>query len=99
MKCFKCEKRTDDYLKDKYICASCREILKVDLVNAVLELDPIYLSESNRNKKGRKHKLSATEENDITWAHKKNEESMGSLAKKYHVSKSTIYNIIHSGKY
>lgn len=99
MQCFYCDKLTGNYETDKETCANCREVLKIDLVRAVLEMDPVYLSESNRNKKGRKPKLSATDQYDITQAYKNHTESMGKLAKMYNVSKSTIYNIAHNGKY
>jgi hypothetical protein len=51
MNCFSCYKRTGKHNIDKETCGACREVLKIDLVNIVLELDPIYLSESNRNKR------------------------------------------------
>jgi len=93
MKCFTCQKRTNVYNADKEICAACREVLKVDLVNMILGLDPVYLSENNRNKKGRKPKLTATQKNDVYWEHRRGV-SMGKLSKKYGVSKSTIFNTI-----
>lgn len=95
MDCFTCNKRTGNYKSDKITCGACREVLKIDLVNIVLGLDPIYLSESNRNKKGRKPKLTATEQNDIKWLYNHNDISMEKFAKKYGVKKSTIFNIIH----
>lgn len=94
MKCYTCDKHTGDYNADKEICAACREVLKVDLVNMVLDLDPVYLSESNRNKKGRKPKLTATQKNDIYHEHMRGT-SMDQLAAKYEVSKATIYNTVH----
>jgi hypothetical protein len=95
MKCFKCTKITDNDKKNKTICGACREVLKYDLVKAVLELDPIYLSEGNRHKTGRKHKLNANDEHDIYWAYKNNTASLSSLARNYGVSKSTIFYIVH----
>jgi hypothetical protein len=95
MNCFKCTKRTNNDKKNKAICGACREVLKYDLVKAVLELDPIYLSESNRHKTGRKHKLIANDEHDIYYACKYNTASLSSLARRYGVSKSTIFNIVH----
>ncbi|MFL0198144.1 hypothetical protein ACJDU8_21630 [Clostridium sp. WILCCON 0269] len=81
MKCFKCDKITGEYEKDKDICAKCREVLKIDIVREVLQLDPVYLSENNRHKSGRPRKLTATEESDIYYAYKRKEMSMGELAK------------------
>lgn len=89
MECFTCNKE-----KDLQTCARCRDVLKIDLVRIVLEMTPIYLSESNRNKKGRKPRLTATDQHDITYAHK-NGKSMGELAKKYKVSRATIFNTVH----
>lgn len=94
MECYNCDKRTGDYHADKEICAACREVLKVDLVNKVLELDPVYLSESNRYKKGRKPKLTATQKNDIYHEHRRGA-SMDQLAVKYGVSKTTICNTVN----
>lgn len=96
MKCFSCNKRTDNYNADKEICAACREILKVDLVKMVLDLDRVYLSESNRNKNGRKPKLTATQKNDIYHKYSQGNVSMNQLAKKYGVSRTTIYNTAHN---
>lgn len=96
VKCFFCKKRTDNYSADKSICAACREVLKVDLVNMVLDLEPVYLSESNRNKNGRKQKLTATQKNDIYHEYRQGHVSMNQLAKKYGVSKTTIYNAVRN---
>lgn len=96
MKCFSCKKRTDNYSADKRICAACREVLKVDLVKMVLSLDRVYLSEKNRNKNGRKQKLTATQKNDIYHEYRQGNVSMNQLAKKYGVSRTTIYNAVHN---
>jgi len=69
MHCFTCDKLTDNYEANKRTCASCREVLKIDLVQIIKEMDPIYLSESNRNKRGRKPKLTANEVYDIQCAY------------------------------
>lgn len=94
MKCFTCIKNIS-----KETCGACREVLKIDLVKIVLELDPIYLSEGNRNKTGRPSKLTATERNDIKYNYYHPPEnkkiSMKTLADKYDVKKSTIFNIVH----
>lgn len=90
MHCYKCVK-----VKDLKTCANCRDVLKIDLVKAVLGLDPIYLSESNRHKGGRPNLLSLTDQHDIKYSHS-NGVSMGKLAKKYKVSRATIFNIVHS---
>lgn len=90
MKCFTCDKELN-----LETCARCREVLKIDLVKAVLEMDPIYLSESNRHKTGPKPKLTdAGLLNDIKQAHK-NGISIRELADKYKVSVGTIHKIIH----
>lgn len=95
IKCFKCSQLTGHRNTDLQTCARCREVLKIDLVRVVLEMDPIYLSERNRNNKGRRPKISgATVLNDIRIAYQ-NGQSMGKLAKKYKVSKGTIFNIVH----
>ncbi len=98
MHCYVCDKLSDNYETDKITCASCRDVFKIDLVRLILELDPVYLSESNRNKRGRKKKLTATERNDIWSIYKNHEKSMSALSKEYNVSKSTIFNIIHEFK-
>ncbi|MDA8227933.1 MAG: hypothetical protein M0T74_09620 [Desulfitobacterium hafniense] len=60
MKCFTCDKLTGIYKTDLQTCGRCGEVKKIDPVRIVLDMTPIYLSESNRNKKGRKPKLTAT---------------------------------------
>jgi len=95
MKCFTCDKIGSKHSDDKHTCGICREVLKIDLVRRVLELDPVYLSESNRHKTGRKPKLTATERHDIAQAYKDGAASLGALAKKYKMSKSAIFNIVH----
>lgn len=95
MKCFSCKKRSGKYSEDKHTCGICRETVKIDLVRMVLELDPVYLSEGNRHKTGRKSRLTLTERYDIAQAYKDGTASMGALAKKYKMSKSRIFNIVH----
>lgn len=90
MECFKCEKRTNDKDANKHICASCREVLKVDLVDLILGVTPIYLSEQNRHKTGRKSKLTATQKHDIFYEYQRGNTSVRKLAKKYGVSVGTI---------
>lgn len=94
MICFKCEKLTGDYDTDKMTCACCREALKIDIVRILRGMDRVYLSEGNRNKAGRKRKLTADERNDIKYVYKTGT-SMGELARRYQVSKGTIFNIVH----
>jgi hypothetical protein len=89
-----CVKLTGNLKKDTSICASCRDVLKVDMARIILEMDPIYLHEGNRNNSGRPHKLTPTEQHDIKYAHR-NGQSMGSLSRKYGVSKTTIFNIVN----
>jgi hypothetical protein len=95
--CFNCCAPTFEKEEDfKNACAGCRDILKYELVRKVLELDRVYLSESNRNKKGRKKKIDAGIAHEIKWLYANNPQknSYGKLAKRYNVSKGTIYNII-----
>lgn len=89
-----CDKLTGDLKKDTSICASCRDVLKVDMARILLEMEPIYLHEGNRNNSGRPQKLTAMQQHDIKYAHR-NGESMGKLAEKYEVSKATIFNIVN----
>jgi DNA-binding MarR family transcriptional regulator len=91
MQCYTCNKP-----KDKKTCAACREVLKIDMVKLLLELDPVYLSEGTRNKRGRPHKLNATQRHDAWYAHNHQGVSIGKLAKKYGVSKGTIHRIVQS---
>lgn len=98
MKCTHCRELTGVYKNDKDICARCREVLKVDMAYVLSGMDPVYLSEGNRNKKGRKSKLTANQQSDIFYRHQRGE-TMGELAKEYNVSKSTVWNIIHSGRF
>jgi hypothetical protein len=91
LKCYTCNKKTNDYKRDVRICGSCREVLKVDLVNLVLELDPVYLSEQNRHKSGRKSKLTAEQKQDAKYRHLCGE-SFAAIAKDLGVCKTTIYN-------
>lgn len=100
MSCWKC-KFTDDYelgnITDEEMksqCNHCRKILKYELVKAVRELEPVYLSEQNRNKKGRKKVLSLDEKYEVQGMQKIGM-SMSEIAKKMNVSKSTIFNTIH----
>jgi hypothetical protein len=96
MDCSNCDKPTGDYKTDKSICGSCREVLKIDIVRRIRGDERIYLSESNRNKNGRKKKLTATDRNEIYWAIKRDGRTMQSLADEYSVSKGTVFNAIHS---
>jgi transposase len=92
MQCFRCEKINGKSRKEmQTICGHCREVLKADLVMAVLELDPIYLSEANRHKSGRPPKLNADRRHEAR-QRRKNGESYGKIAKDMKISKTTIYN-------
>lgn len=95
MRCFSCDKLSGEYKTDKTVCASCKDVLKIDIVLLLLERDPVYLSENTRNKKGRKPKLTATQQHDIKWAHKRGQ-SMASLADEYNMSKGSIHRIVHA---
>lgn len=94
MECTNCDKLTGDYMTDKETCAYCRDVLKVDIAYMLQGMTPIYLSEHNRNKQGRKRKLTATQQGRIKYRYTQGE-SMGALAKEYGVSKGTIWNIVH----
>ncbi|MPM84168.1 hypothetical protein SDC9_131239 [bioreactor metagenome] len=92
MPCSKCGKIKEKSRKEmKSICGSCREELKADLVMAVLELDPIYLSEANQHKGGRPSKLNAERLHEAR-KRRKNGESYGKIAKGMKVSKTAIFN-------
>ena len=87
----KCDKLTGIYRKDLVNCGRCREVLKIDLVRIITEMEKIYLTETLRNKSGRKSKLTTTEKRDIKHARRRGER-VTDLAKKYKVSRVTIYN-------
>ncbi len=95
MKCYTCDKWSNNPIKDISTCGRCKEVLKADLVKLALGLDPIYLSEQNRNKTGRKPKLTADQKDDVQQRHIKGE-SLASISKDLGVSKTTIYNAVHS---
>jgi len=96
--CFKCYAPNLKEKEFKTACSKCRDFLKYELVRKILTLDKVYLSEANRNKKGRKKILGAAVECEIKRRYENNpkENSYGKLAKKYGVSKTTISNIINS---
>lgn len=96
--CFKCNAPTFEKEEDfKNACATCRDVLKYELVKKYLELDRVYLSEANRNKTGRKKKIDAGLAFEIKFFYDKNpkENSYSKLAKKYGVSKGTIANVLN----
>lgn len=96
MICFSCNKIDDkDYQAKKVICGRCREVLKVDLVNLILDLIPTYLNETNRNKDGAPPKLTYSQKSSIKYNFKSGKVSAINLAKKYGVSRSLIYSIIN----
>lgn len=97
MRCFSCTKRTGNREIDIEICAKCQDVQKIDLVELLLERDPVYLSESTRYKAGRAPKLAPDECRAIYAAHEEGV-SMGKLAAKYGVSKGTIFNVIQKEK-
>ena len=89
MNCTTCDKEPE-----LETCARCREVLKVDLAKIVRGMERIYLSESNRNKKGRPIKITNKQTLfNIKQACKFGSVSKKVLAKKYRVSVRTIYNI------
>ncbi|HZK52959.1 MAG TPA: hypothetical protein VFC84_01960 [Desulfosporosinus sp.] len=92
-----CDKLTGIYKKDLITCGRCREVVKIDLVRIITKMEKIYLTETIRHKDGRKYKLTDMEQQDITYAHKTGQ-SMDELAKKYKVSKGTIFNVLHRDK-
>lgn len=87
--CYDCVKN-----KSKEVCGACREVLKFDLVNMVLGMDRVYLSESSRNKKGRP---SVTNDEKIRYAvakaYKKHE-SYRKVGEMFGMSKSSVGKII-----
>lgn len=97
MDCFNCKEIKKDKQADKHICGSCRKVLKVDLVYAVLELDCIYLSEQNRYKYGKKSKYTADQKHDINQRYlnrHENHETAVDIMKDMKIKKTTFYNII-----
>jgi hypothetical protein len=94
--CFNCRAPTFEEEDFKNACAKCRDILKYELVRKVLELDRVYLSESNRNKNGRKKKIDAGLAYEIKFLYEQNpkENSYSKLAERYGVSKGTIFNAL-----
>lgn len=87
-----CDKLTGIYKKDLKICGRCREVMKIDLVRIITKMEKIYLTETLRNKSGRKSKLTTMEKRDIKHARRRGER-VTDLAKKYKVSRGTIYNV------
>lgn len=97
MECFGCKEKTKDKDADKHICGSCRKVLKVDLVYAVLELDQIILSDQNRNKHGKKSKYTADQKHDIKQRYldrHENHETAVAIMEDMKIKKTTFYNII-----
>ncbi len=95
MDCYNCTDVTGNYKADKQVCGRCRKVLKIDLVRTVLSMDRVYLSEANRNNKGRPTDLTATIINDIKYDRSQGM-SFGALKKKYNRSKGSISNIIYN---
>ena len=96
--CYKCEVQNYKTWQAKVSeCGSCRRVKKADLMQLVLQLDPVYLSESNRNKKGAPKKLSSDDKLNIGVLYIDNpkENSYSKLAARFGVSKATISNVIH----
>lgn len=95
MECYKCSDVTGNWKFDKEICGKCRKVLKVDLVHIILEMEPIYLSETNRNKNGRPGSLTADQENNIKNDRKRGM-SFGAISKKYKISKGSVSNVVYN---
>ena len=93
MKCFSCDKN-----KSIEVYARCREVLKYELVQIVLEKERIYLYESNRNKDGRPKKISSCDKRAEIYEEYKKGSSYRKLARKYDVSKTTIERIVKEHK-
>jgi recombinational DNA repair protein RecR len=89
MKCYSCTKH-----KSLKTCGACREVKKIDLVNLVLERDPVYLSERTRNKAGRKHVLTTQQEKEIQVDRFFFGTSIRKLARQYHVSVATVHKVV-----
>ena len=87
--CYKC---TKDRCVE--ICGKCRQVTKYQLVQIILEKDPVYLSEDSRHKRGRKEKLTMDQKGDLAYAHKMGE-TLRDLAKKYNVSPATAFRAYH----
>ena len=88
--CFQCHKTVT-----VQNCGKCREITKSEIVEILLGMDPVYLTERNRNKKGRKSKLTATQKSDLAAAHRYENLSFEVLGKRYGIHSSTACRIYH----
>ena len=95
----KCDKLVKDLSRKAHFinlktCGHCPKVKKIDLVEIVLEMDPIYLTERTRNKSGRKPILNADKQNDIKNKYRHGS-TIGKLAKEYGVSRATIFNTVN----
>ena len=80
------------------MCARCREVLKYELVQLVLEMDPVYLSESNRNKNGRPKKIKSCDKRYEVYEEYLKVHSYRKVAQTYNISKSTAERIVKEHK-
>ena len=63
--CFQCKPENINV----QVCGRFRELTKHDLALMLREEVPIYLNALNRNRKGRKSKLTATQKSDLAAEH------------------------------
>ena len=84
--CFYCEKE-----KSIPVCGRCREISKNYLAEMLVS-EGRYLSEHNRNNKGPKMKLTATEQDEVAFAHRDGL-SFRKIASLYGISAPTAMRI------
>lgn len=89
MKCYSCDKPISIE-----VCGRCREVLKYDLVKLILEKDPVYLSESNRNKCGRPKAIKSCDKRYDIYKEYEKVHSLRKIAAKYGISKTTVAKIV-----
>lgn len=93
MKCYSCDK-----VISIEVCGRCREVLKYELVKLILEMDPIYLSESNRNKCGRPKAIKSCDKRYDVYKEYEKVHSLRKVAAKYGISKTTVAKIVKEQK-
>lgn len=89
--CFQCEPEDINV----QVCGRCRELTKHDIALMLREEVPIYLNALNRNRKGRKSKLTATQKSDLAAEHRYKGTSFRDLGEKHGISGSTACRTYH----
>lgn len=95
MDCYNCKDIIGvNYERAIRICGRCRKVVKYDLVRRVLEMDPVYLSESNRNKCGRPSKIKDTNLRYKVAKLRKEGKSYREIAKECEIGKDSARKIV-----